>query len=63
MIPMKMLPDEEGYMDLHSRFPVLPLRPSGSSVVPVILMINMSPDNLGAHLHVKTLVEKLKQSS
>ena len=59
MIPMEMLPDEEGYLDLHSRFPVFPFRPLGSSVVPVVLMIHMRPDYIGAHLHVQKLVERL----
>ena len=63
MIPTKMLPDEEDYLGLHSRFPILPFRPSGNSVVPFVLMINMIPDHLGAHPHVQTLVESLNQSS
>ena len=63
MIPTEMLPDEEGYLGLHSRFPVLPLGPSGSSVVLVVLMIGMIPDHLGAHLHVQTLVERSNHSS
>ena len=63
MIPTEMLPDEEGYLGLYSRFHVLLFRPSGSSVVPVVLMIHMSPDHLGAHLHVQTLVERLNWSS
>ena len=58
-----MLPDEEDYLGLHSRFIVLPFRPSVSSVVPVVLMIHMSPDHLGAHLHVQTLAERLNRSS
>ena len=63
MIPTEMLPDEEDYLGLHSRFLVLPFRPSGNSVVPVVLMINMSPNHLSAHLHVQTLVERLNYSS
>ena len=58
MIPTEMLPDEGGYLGLHSRFPVLPFLPSCSSVVPVLLMIDIIPDHLGAHLHVQTLVER-----
>ena len=56
MIPTEMLPDEGGYLGLYSRFPVLPFRPSGSSVVPVVLMIDMIPNN-------KTLVERSNQIS
>ena len=57
MIPTEMLSDEGGYLGLYSIFPVLPFCPSGSSVVTVVLMIDMIPDRLGAHLHVKTIVE------
>ena len=63
MILTEMLPDEEDYLGLHSIFPVLPFRPSGNSVVPAVLMMNMSPNNLGAHPHVQTLVERLNISS
>ena len=63
MIPTEMLPDEGGYMVLSSRFPIFPFRPSGSSVVPVVLIIDMITDHLGAHLHVQTLVERSNQSS
>ena len=63
MIPTEMLPDEGGYLGLHSRFTVLPFRPSGNSVVPVMLMVDMIPDHVGGHLHVQTLVERVNQSS
>ena len=63
MIPTEMLTDEEGYLGLHSRFPVLPFCPSGSPVVPVVLMIHMIPDHLDAHLKVQTLVERSNRSS
>ena len=63
MIPTEMLPDEGGYLGLYSRFHVLLFRPSGSSVVPVVLMIDMIPNHLGAHLHGQTLVERSNQSS
>ena len=59
----EMLPDEECYLGLHSIFTVLPFCPSGSSVVPVVLIIHMGPDHLGAHLHVQTLVERSNRSS
>ena len=58
MISTEILPDEEGYLGLNSRFPFLLFRLSGSSVFPVVLMIHMSPDHLGAHLHVQILVER-----
>ena len=58
MIPTEMLLDEVGYLGLYSRFPVLPFLPSVSSVVPIVLVIDMIPDHLGAHLHVQTLVER-----
>ena len=63
MIPTEVLPDEGGYLGLSFRFPVFPFRPSGSSVVPVMLIIDIIPDHLGAHLHVQTLVERSNQSS
>ena len=63
MIPTEMLPDEGGYLGLSYRFPVLPFRPSGSSFVTVVLRIDMIPDNIGAHLYVQTLVERLNYSS
>ena len=63
MIPTEILSDEEDYLGLHSRFLVLPFRSSGSSVVPVVLIIHMIPNHLGAHIHVKTLVEMLNWSS
>ena len=63
MIPTEMLPDEERYLGLHSRFPILPFHPSGSSVVTVVLMIHIISDHLGAHLHVQTLVERSNWSS
>ena len=62
MIPTEMLTGKEGYLGLHYRSLVLPFRPSGSSVVPVVLMIHMNPDHIGAHPHVQTLVEKLNRS-
>ena len=58
-----MLPDEEDYMGLHSRFPVLNFIPSGDSFVLVVLIIHMSPDHLGAHSHAQTLLETLDRSS
>ena len=63
MIPTGMIPDEAGYLGLYYRFTVLPLPPSVSSVVLVVLMIDMIPNHLGAHLHVQTLVERSNQSS
>ena len=62
MILREMLPDEEDYLGLHYIFTVLPFCPSGSSVVTVVLMIYMSPDHLGVHPHVQTLVERLNNS-
>ena len=41
----------------------LSFRPSGNSFVTVVLMIHMSPDHLGAHPHIQTLVERLNHSS
>ena len=63
MIPTEMITDEEDYLGLHSRFLVLPFRSSGSSVVPVVLIIHMIPNHLGANLHVQTLVERSNRSS
>ena len=62
LILTEMLPDEGDYLGLHYRFPVSPFHPSGNSVVPVVLMIHMSLNHLGAHPHVQTLVERLNHS-
>ena len=52
MVLTEILPDEVDFLGLHSRFPVSTFHPSDNSVVPVMLMIHMSLDSLGAHLHV-----------
>ena len=58
----EILPNEGDYLGLHSRFTVSPFRPSGNSVVLVVLMIHMIPDHLDAHPHFQTLVERLNGS-
>ena len=63
MILTEMLSDEVDFLGLHSIFPVSPFCPPGNSVVPVVLMIHMSLDHLGAHPHVQKLVERLNSSS
>ena len=63
MIPTQMLSDEGGYPGLYSRFTIFPFRPSGSSVVLVMLIIDMIPDYIGAHLHVQKIVERSNQIS
>ena len=62
MILTEFFPDEGYCLCLHSIFPISNFRPSGNSVVPVVLMIHMSLNCLGAHPHVQTLVGRLNHS-